>query len=85
MGGEATIMVETEDGSVLQQFKQNASKGFNVFDYDASLSEKGIKTLEKGDIKIKKGDNQKAYLPKGSYVIKIKNGGNIEQAVFSIE
>jgi photosystem II stability/assembly factor-like uncharacterized protein len=73
--GQTTIEVRTGDGTVVQQFKLASDKGVNIHEYDLTVSEKGKKSLEKKDFKMKKADNGKYYLPKGEYSISIQNGG----------
>ncbi len=73
-GGSATLEVRTGDGVVIQQVDLVAEKGFNIYDYDLSVSERGKKSLAKKDIELKAADNGKYYLPKGEYSISIRNG-----------
>jgi hypothetical protein len=74
-GGMTTISVETETGKQLQQFSLNATNGVHVFNYDLTISEKGIKNMEKAGLKVTKGKNGKTYLPKGSYTVLINLNG----------
>ncbi len=67
------ILIQTEDGLELQNYKVDAVKGVNVFSYDVTVSKKGIKVLSKKDIEIKEADNGKKYLPKGNYFIQINS------------
>lgn len=83
--GSATISIETKDGKELQQFSKDVSKGITVFDYDLSLSEKGIKNLKKNGLKIRKSNNNKVYVPVGEYSITVKIGAKIAKNVFSIK
>jgi photosystem II stability/assembly factor-like uncharacterized protein len=83
--GSATILVETLEGKELQQYTMEVSKGITVFAYNATLSEKGIKNLEKADVKIKKASNNNTYLPKGEYRVIVKNSENSKNTVLSIE
>jgi photosystem II stability/assembly factor-like uncharacterized protein len=69
--GTATLSIETDDGKELQQLSSEASKGVTIFKYDLTLSEKGIKHLEKTGLKVSKGKNGKTYLPKGNYSVVI--------------
>jgi hypothetical protein len=73
--GKAAISVFSEDGKELQQWKVDAVKGFNLSKYDVSLSEKGVKNLEKGGSKISKAQNGKYYLPKGNFVLEVSISG----------
>jgi len=69
--GNAILLIENVDGKEMYRSAINGSKGVNVFDYDLSLSEKGIKNIEKAGISITKANNGKHYLPKGKYDIKV--------------
>ena len=42
--------------------------------YNASISQKGKKQLEKEDISTFQGSNDTFYLPKGSYVVEVSKG-----------
>jgi len=64
------ITVETEDGKELQKFQHEGVKGINVTSYDLTLSTKGKKAMDKGEVKINKAENGKYYLPKGTYIIR---------------
>ncbi|CAM3514493.1 hypothetical protein AEQU2_02965 [Aequorivita lipolytica] len=48
-----------------------SKKAVNVIDYDFSISEKGIKTLEKANVKIKKGKMENIIFRKVDYTLKI--------------
>jgi photosystem II stability/assembly factor-like uncharacterized protein len=69
------LEILSDSGKLLKRIPFAAEKGFNVFDYDLTLTEKGTKQLEKNneDLKITKAKNDKYYLPKGNYKIKIKS------------
>ncbi len=69
--GKATITIKTEEGKELQNLSIDAAKGVNLVDYDFSISEKGSKIFDKTETKVKKAENGKYYLPKGSYTLKI--------------
>ncbi len=68
--GKAVITIETTEGKTLQQLETEAVKGINIFEYGATVSEKGSGFFEKG--KIKKAEDGMYYLPKGEYQISIK-------------
>ena len=74
LGGEAKISVTQEGGNVLNSWEVILTKGFNVVTYNASVSQKGKKQLEKEDISIFQGANGTFYLPKGSYVVEVSMG-----------
>lgn len=73
--GKVTISVSNENGDALQQWKEDADKGFNISKYDVSLSEKGKKALEKSGLKVSKSQNGKYYLPKGNYMVEVTVSG----------
>jgi len=66
-----TISIQTEDGTEVQNYKIDAAKGVNVFDYDITVSEKGKKALTKKDMEVSEAKNGKYYLPKGKYTVHI--------------
>lgn len=70
---KTTISIQTEDGVELKNYKIDAVKGVNVFEYDVTISEKGKKALAKKDIEISEAKNGKYYLPKGKYLVFINN------------
>ncbi|MBL7560666.1 glycosyl hydrolase [Olleya sp. YSTF-M6] len=71
--GEKEVEILSESNKKIQSFKVNLDKGFNYVDYDLTLSEKGRKTLMKENVilDINKAKNDKYYIPKGNYKIKI--------------
>ncbi len=80
---EKTIKVFSEKGALLNQMKVIADKGYNYASYDLTLTEKGRKELlkEKTNIDINKAENDKYYMPKGAYYIKI----GLEKIAFKIK
>lgn len=70
---EKTIKILSEKGALLNEVNINSDKGFNYTNYDLTLTEKGRKALikENTSIEIEKAKNDKYYLPKGKYTIKI--------------
>ncbi|MCB0382432.1 MAG: glycosyl hydrolase [Psychroserpens sp.] len=70
---DKTIKILSEKGTLLNQIKESADRGFNYVNYDLTLTEKGHKALlkENTSIEINKSDNNKYYLPKGVYTIQI--------------
>ena len=72
---EKIIKILSEKGTLLNQVKVSADKGFNYVNYDLTLTEKGRKTLHKENtsIEIEKAKNNVYYLPKGTYTIQIDN------------
>lgn len=84
MAGNAVILIENEDGKEMYISAINGIKGVNIFDYDLSLSEKGIKNIEKAGISTNKAKNGKRYLPKGEYSVVINLDGKISRKTFEI-
>ncbi|MFD0964392.1 glycosyl hydrolase [Pseudofulvibacter geojedonensis] len=84
--GDVSLLVKSESGKVLKEVQLKADKGFNVIEYDLSITEKGKKTLEKElDIEIDKKKNEKFYLPKGEFEIEIKNKTNSSSVKLIVE
>lgn len=71
--GQKEIKIISEEGTVLSSISVDAIKGFNYVDYDLTLTNSGKKLLmkENTNLDIKKAQNDKYYLPKGSYTIQI--------------
>ena len=69
---KVTIDVFSDDLKV-NSFSIKADKGFNEAIFDVSFSKKGRKDFEKAnkEVDIEKAKNDKYYLPKGKYTIKI--------------
>ena len=72
--GDAEIIVTTESGKRVQSWNAPLNKGFNIIDYNVSVSEKGKKHLKKMDATVHTGANGTSYLPVGMYTIKISIG-----------
>lgn len=70
--GNYIVDILAEDNSKLNSFSVDATKGFNYFDYDVTVTEKSLKSyFNKKDIELKKAQNGVYYLPSGNYFIKI--------------
>lgn len=67
------VEVLTQDGKLLQRFSAEMTQGFNFLEYDLTVSEEWMKkaTKRNKNLKFKKAQNGKYYLPKGSYRIAI--------------
>ena len=67
------VEVLSEEGTLLQSYSVDISEGFNYDNYDLTISKSGSKALMKENTKLelKKAQNDKYYLPKGVYIIKI--------------
>ncbi len=84
--GSYTVKITVNKKDILNEFKVNAIKGFNYFDYDLTVSEKSIKSyFKKKGVKIKKADNKLYYLPKGEYTIRISDSENNVTQKFEIK
>ena len=84
--GDYTLEILAEDNTVLTSFDIKASKNFNYVDYDASIDKKIVKSyFNKKDVIIKKAKNEKYYLPRGNYTVKIKGIKNNSVQSFSIK
>ncbi|MBZ0327647.1 MAG: glycosyl hydrolase [Altibacter sp.] len=83
--GKVKVSIQTEDGKEIQQFSAEVDKGLNVLSYDVTVSEKGVKTLEKTGTTWKKAKNNKYYTPKGKYSIVISQNGKTAKATFEVK
>jgi hypothetical protein len=82
--GKVMVSIQTEDGKEIQQFSAEVDKGLNMLSYDVTLSEKGIKALEKSGTKPNKAKNNKYYLPKGKYTIVISQNEKTAKTAFEV-
>ncbi len=84
--GEYTVEILAENKTKLKSFKIKAAKGFNYFEYDVSVSEKTVDTyFSKNEISVKEAKNNKYYLPKGNYSIKISGDKESGEQKFTIK
>jgi photosystem II stability/assembly factor-like uncharacterized protein len=83
--GKATITIETEDGLEIQELTEDIPKGLNFYDYDLTLSEKGVKNLKKAGTDLEKSANDRYYLPTGKYKIIVKNNSKTNKTVLSLK
>jgi photosystem II stability/assembly factor-like uncharacterized protein len=65
--GKATISIQTEEGEELESVKVDAQKGVNVYTYHLTFS-------NNKELKAKKAENEKYYLPKRVHVMDISIG-----------
>jgi photosystem II stability/assembly factor-like uncharacterized protein len=82
--GKAAIQIVTQDDLLLQSWSVELDKGLNYVEYDLSIQTDQLKAYNKAlnkktkkdekPIKVKAADNDKAYLYKGKYTVKIKRG-----------
>ncbi|MDF1518425.1 MAG: glycosyl hydrolase, partial [Lutibacter sp.] len=71
--GNFEVIITSEDGIELNRFSVQADKGFNDAEYNLAYVEKGKNAFlkkHKSD-EIKKAENEKFYLIKGKYFVKI--------------
>ncbi|MGB3606084.1 VPS10 domain-containing protein [Psychroserpens sp.] len=80
---EKMIKIYSEKGALLNEMNTKADKGFNYTVYDLTITEKGRKALlkENTSLDITKAKNDKYYLAKGTYSIKIGS----ESTQFEVE
>ena len=73
ISGKKEVEILTESGKQIRAFYVNLDKGFNFIDYDLTIHEKGRKVIlkENTTIDINKAKNDKYYIVKGNYKIKI--------------
>jgi len=84
--GKYVVEVLTEDSTKLMSFNINAVKGYNYFDYDLSVTEDRVTNyFFKNDISVKQAKNEKYYLPKGNYIIKISGDKQSAEQEFIIK
>ncbi|MBT8317240.1 MAG: glycosyl hydrolase [Lutibacter sp.] len=84
--GKYVVEVLTEDSTNLMSFNINAVKGYNYFDYDLSVTEDRVTNyFFKNDISVKQAKNEKYYLPKGNYIIKISGDRQSAEQEFIIK
>ena len=71
--GEKSVKILSEKGTLLNEIKVVADKGYNYASYDLTLTEKGRKSLlkENTSIDIAKAKNGNHYLPIGLYTVQI--------------
>lgn len=86
-GGTFTIKVIANNDVVLNEYNVNFDTGFNTWNYDLSVTEKGRKKyLKKAeDATIPKKKNGAYYLPKGTYTIEISGNGSKDATKLVIE
>lgn len=71
-GGEVKLEVLADKKNVLYSTDLSADVGYNYTNYDLTVSENSVKSyFKKQKIELEKADNEKYYLPKGEYEIKL--------------
>ncbi len=77
------LELSTAKGKALLQKSIDLKKGLASYEYDMAIDAKKSKDLEKylndgkskdEEVKVKRADNDKVYLQKGEYIIKLTNG-----------
>lgn len=81
----ATISIKTEDGILLKAWETDLDKGVNVIEYNASISDKGAKALQKNKITLNKAENGNYYLPKGVYTILVTSDKYAQSKILEIK
>lgn len=73
--GKTEFQILTEKNTVLQSTSVYAIKGFNYIEYGLDITKEAKEKLEKenSSLIINKAKNEKFYLPKGKYLIKIND------------
>jgi len=89
------LEISTAKGTKLLQKSIDLKKGLASYEYDMSIDAKKSKDLEKylndgksedDEVKIERADNDKVYLQKGEYIIKLTNGeGMISEQTIMIK
>lgn len=81
-----SAQIKTEDGITVSKTSIEAVKGLNILSYDVSFSKAGKSAyLKKHKTELKKAENGKTYLPKGSYIVEIKANGATDTKHFDID
>lgn len=84
--GKYTVDIFAEDKTKLKSFSINAIEGYNYFEYDVSISKKIVETyFSKNEISVKEAKNNKYYLPKGNYLMKISSAKESAEQKFTIK
>ena len=85
-GGMVTAVVQTPDGLSLSETQVKADPGLNTISYDVAFSKSGKKQyLSKYKTPLKEASDGKTYLPKGTYEVVLKLGGQEEKREFNIK
>jgi len=85
--GNGKLKIQTEDGTTLQTMNIEADKGFNTGSYDLSITEDAAKKLEKANeqTRISKADDEKFYIPKGTYKMILEMNGSTTESTFEVK
>lgn len=93
--GKAKFTIQTESGITLHSFEADVKKGLNYVKSDLTFDEKMLDEYHKvlneklkaedKPIKIKKADNGKFYLYRGTYKVTVEKGGEKQEVKFIVE
>ncbi len=93
--GKAKFTIQTESGITLHSFEADVKKGLNYVKSDLTFDEKTLdeyhkvlnekRKAEDKPIKIKKADNGKFYLYRGTYKVTVEKGGEKQEVKFIVE
>ena len=93
--GKATVTVETKDGLTLQSFETELAKGLNYPAYDLTIKKDVLEAYSKPlrekqkknerPLTLKPSENDKLYIYKGEYQVKITQGSESIQTKIVIE
>lgn len=84
--GNAQLQVMNEDKKILQSISLDLPAGYSNQEYDFSVSEKQSKHIKlKEDKKLEKADNDKYYLPPGTYTLQLHKNGKVSEQNLVIE
>ncbi|MEL6275834.1 MAG: hypothetical protein AAFU03_12085, partial [Bacteroidota bacterium] len=87
--GKAEVVVTLKGGPEVAEFSADIPAGLSSVSYDLTVEENQMKSLEEAlnkdrkdsqrPVRIKKADNDKAYIKKGTYVLSIRVGDETEE------
>jgi archaellum component FlaF (FlaF/FlaG flagellin family) len=84
--GTYTIEILTKNNTKLMSFTSKALTGYNYFEYDLSVNEERVNNyFFKNDISVEQAKNEKYYLPKGAYIVKITGAKKSAEQTLVIE
>jgi len=92
---KTNIKIVTKQGTVLYETTDQSEKGLNYVKYDLTISEKAIKKYEselnglldknEATIQLKKADNDKYYIRKGTYKLIVESNGEHKELELIVE
>lgn len=93
--GKVKITVQTESGITLRSFEADVKKGLNYVNYDLTFDEKVLEEYHKvlnekrkaedKPVKLKKADNGKLYVYRGTYKVTIEKGSDKQEVKLILE